>query len=187
VTNVIDLRDRLLKPGGRILPAVFEFFCEPIKVRDSRHIPFIWELNVHGYDYSCLDRSRPQETQYYQHASCDLDVVEHFLGAPEPALKVDLQTLHEADLPRQLQLSRTVVNPGRLDGFAVFFRALVDSDLTLSSSPLDPKRAPHWGYRILRTEAATFEKDDVVELSLTVEQWAKPDTWRWSQNKRPRR
>jgi protein arginine N-methyltransferase 1 len=185
VTNVTDLRDRMLKPGGRIVPALFEFFCEPIKVRDDRHIPFIWELNVHGYDYSCMDRSRPQETQYYQHASCDLAVIEHFLGEPEPALKLDLQTLHEADLPRQLHLSRTVVNAGRLDGFAVYFRALVDSDLALSSGPLDAGRAPHWGYRILRTEAATFAKGDVVELTLTVEQWAKPDTWRWSQTKRP--
>jgi len=183
VPNVIDLRDRLLKPGGQIVPALFEFFCEPVKVKDDRHIPFIWELNVHGYDYSCLERSRPQDPQYYQHASCDLDVIEHCLGQPEPALKLDLQTLREADLPRELRLKRTVIHAGRLDGFAVYFRALVDSDLSLSSSPLDPGRAPHWGFRILRTEAATYAQGDVIELTLTVEQWAKPDTWRWRQQK----
>jgi len=183
VANVVDLRDRLLKPEGRIVPARFEFFCEPIKVKDDRHIPFIWELNVHGYDYSCLDRSRPQDTPYYQHASCDLSVIEHFLGEPAPALTVDLQTIREIDLPRQLRLTRTVLNAGRLDGFAVYFRALVDSDLTLSSSPLDSGRAPHWGFRILRTEATTFAKGEVVELTLTVQEWAKPDTWRWSQKK----
>ncbi len=65
VTNVIDLRDRVLKPGGLIVPARFEFYCEPIKVRDERAIPFIWALNVHGYDYSCLERNRPQDPQYY--------------------------------------------------------------------------------------------------------------------------
>jgi len=185
VTNVIDLRDRLLKPGGRIVPALFEFFCEPIKVKDDRHIPFIWELNVHGYDYSCMERNRPQDTQYYQLTSCDPTVIDHFLGKPEPALRFDLQTLQEADLPNQIVISRTVLNAGRLDGFAVYFRALVDGDLALSSSPLDAGRAPHWGFRILRTEAATFAKGDVVELTLTVEKWAKPDTWRWSQTKRP--
>ncbi len=183
VANVIDLRERLLKPGGRIVPSLFEFFCEPIKVKDDRHIPFIWELDVHGYDYSCLERSRPQDPQYYQHASCDLGVIEHFLGEPVPALTVDLQTIREADLPHQIQLSRTVLNPGRLDGFAVYFRAFVDNNLSLSSSPLDPGRAPHWGFRILRTDAATFEKGDVIELTLTVDQWAKPDTWRWNQRK----
>ena len=184
VTNVIDLRDRMLKPGGRIVPALFEFFCEPIKVKDDRHIPFIWELNVHGYDYSCMERSRPQDTQYYQLTSCDRSVIEHPLGVPEPALRFDLQTLQEADLPQQIVITRTVVNAGRLDGFAVYFRTLVDGDLSLSSSPLDPGRAPHWGFRILRTEAATFAKGDVIELTLSVENWAKPDTWRWSRTKR---
>jgi len=183
VPNVIDLRERLLKPGGRILPSRFEFFCEPIKVKDDRHIPFIWELNVHGYDYSCLERSRPQETQYYQHASCDLGVLEHFLGKPAPALTLDLQTLQEADLPGEIRLSRTVENAGRLDGYAVYFRALVDGDLALSSSPLDPGRAPHWGFRILRTDAATFAQGDVIEFTLTVEQWTKPNTWRWQVRK----
>jgi protein arginine N-methyltransferase 1 len=185
VPNVIDLRERLLKPGGRILPSRFEFFCEPVKVKDDRHIPFIWELNVHGYDYSCLERSRPQETQYYQHASCDLGVLEHFLGEPAPALTLDLQTLQEADLPEEIHLSRTVENAGRLDGFAVYFRTLVDDDLVLSSSPLDPGRAPHWGFRILRTDAATFARGDVIEFTLTVEQWSKPNTWRWRAQKAP--
>lgn len=183
VTNVIDLRDRLLKPGGRIVPAAFEFYCEPIKVKDSRRIPFIWELDVHGYNFSCLDRSRPQEEQYYRHNSCDLGVVEHFLGTPAPALTLDLMTLGEADLPREIHLSRTVVNAGRLDGFVVFFRARVDGDLSLSSGPLDAGRAPHWGFRTLRVAAENFAVGDGIELTLTVGQWADPDTWRWSHRK----
>jgi protein arginine N-methyltransferase 1 len=185
VANVIDLRDRLLKPGGLIVPARFEFFCEPVKVRDGRLVPFIWELNVHGYDYACLERSRPQDPQYYRHTSCDAALVEHFLGEAEPALTVDLQTLKEADLPREIQVTRTVVNAGRLDGFAVFFRAQVDDDLALSSSPLDAGRAPHWGFRILRSEADDFAVGDVIELTLTVGQWAEPDTWRWNHRRVP--
>ena len=55
VANITDLRDRLLKPGGRILPSRFEFYCEPVKLRDRSQVPFIWELEVHGYDYSCLE------------------------------------------------------------------------------------------------------------------------------------
>lgn len=185
VANVTDLRDRLLKPGGKIVPSRFDFFCEPIKVRDERRIPFIWELEVHGYDYRCLERSRPQDPEYYRHASSDLGIVEHFLGAPEPALSFDLHTLQPAALPRELRLSRTVVNAGRLDGFAVFFRAHVDDDLTLSSSPLDPGRAPHWAFRILRAEAAHFAAGDTLDLTLTVGDWTDPDTWRWTHQHTP--
>ncbi len=185
VANVADLRDRLLKPGGLILPSRFEFFCEPIKVRDRRLVPFLWELNVKGYDYSCLERSRPQEPSYYHLCSSDLNLVEHFLGEPAPVLTVDLQSLHEADLPAELRFTRTVVHAGRLDGFAVFFRARVDGDLSLSSSPLDPGRAPHWGFRILRTDRDEFAAGEVIEVTLKVGRWTELDSWRWSHVKRP--
>ncbi|HYD84934.1 MAG TPA: SAM-dependent methyltransferase, partial [Opitutus sp.] len=148
-------------------------------------IPFIWELNVHGYDYACLERSRPQDPEYYRHNSSDLGVVEHFLGAPAPALSFDLHTLRETDLPHAIHLSRTIVNAGRLDGFAVFFRAHVDDDLTLSSGPLDANRAPHWGFRILRADAENFAAGDTIELTLTVGQWTEPDTWRWTHQHTP--
>lgn len=184
VANVTDLRDRLLKPGGLILPSVFEFYCEPIKVTDARHVPFIWELDVHGYDYSSLEQHRPQEPEYYRGVSSDPTVIEHFLGDPAPALSIDLHTLHEADLPHEVTFTRTVVNAGRLDGYAIYFRAKVDDDLTLSSGPLDPGRAPHWGFRILRTERMDFAVGDVIEVRLTVGRWTELDTWRWSQSKR---
>jgi protein arginine N-methyltransferase 1 len=186
VTNVCDLRDRLLKPGGLILPSRFEFFCEPVKLRDRRHVPFIWELEVHGYDYSVLERHRPQDPEYYQIRSSDLGLVEHFLGEPAPILQLDLHTVKEEELPGEVTLTRTVVNAGRLDGYAVFFRALVDDDLRLSSGPLDPGRAPHWGFRVLRTDRDDFAAGDEIELRLRVGSWSDLDSWRWSHVKRSR-
>jgi protein arginine N-methyltransferase 1 len=184
VANVTDLRDRLLKPGGLILPSVFEFYCEPIKVNDARLVPFIWELNVHGYDYSCLERHRPQEPGYFHLVSSDRNLVDHFLGKPEPVLSIDLHTLNEADLPPDLTFTRRVVNAGRLDGYAVYFRARVDNDLSLSTDPLDPRRAPHWGFRILRTGRDDFAAGDEIDVRLTVGRWTDLDSWRWSHVKR---
>ena len=184
VANVTDLRDRVLKPGGLILPGVFEFYCEPIKISDRRLVPFIWELDVHGYDYACLERHRPQETGYYHLVSSDLNLVDHFLGEPEPALSIDLHTLNEAEMPHEITFTRRVVNAGRLDGYAVYFRARVDDDLALSSSPLDRGRAPHWGFRILRTERDDFATGDEIEVRLTVGRWPDLDSWRWSHVKR---
>lgn len=184
VANVTDLRDRLLKPGGLILPSAFEFYCEPIKVNDGRLVPFIWELKVHGYDYSILERHRPQDPRYYHLVSSDLNLVEHFLGEPQPVLTVDLHTVKEADLPTEITFTRTVVNPGRLDGYAVFFRAKVDADLSLGSGPLDARRAPHWGFRILRCDRDDFAVGDQIEVRLSVGRWPDIDTWRWSHTKR---
>lgn len=184
VANVTDLRDRLLKPGGLILPSVFEFYCEPIKINDARLVPFIWELEVHGYDYASLERHRPQDPAYYHLVSSDLNLVEHFLGTAEPVLTIDLHTLIESELPTEIAFSRTVVNPGRMDGYAVFFRARVDDDLSLSSSPLDRGRAPHWGFRILRADREDFVAGDRIDARLSVGRWTALDTWRWSQTRR---
>ncbi len=186
VANVCDLRDRVLKPGGLILPSRFEFFCEPVKIRDSRHVPFIWELDVHGYDYSVLERNRPQDPGYYHIRSSDPTVVEHFLGEPAPVLTLDLHTVNEAELPHEVTFTRTVVNAGRLDGYAVYFRALVDDDLSLGSGPLDPGRAPHWGFRVLRTDRDDFAVGDIIEVRLMVGRWPEINSWRWSHVKRPR-
>lgn len=180
VTNVADLRDRLLKPGGMIVPSKFELYCEPVKLKDERLVPFLWEQNVHGYDYSCMERSRPQEPEYYHRCSSDLGFVDHFLGHPEPALSIDLHTLNESDLPLDLRFTRTVVNEGRLDGYAVYFRACVDDDLTLSSGPLDRDRAPHWGFRFLRTDRDDFQAGDQIEVQLRVGRWPDLNSWRWS-------
>jgi protein arginine N-methyltransferase 1 len=184
VANVTDLRDRMLRPGGTIVPSRFEFYCEPIKIRDARLVPFLWEMNVQGYDYSCLERNRPQEPSYYHLCSSDLGLVEHFLGEPEPALTIDLHTVNETDLPHDLHFARTVVHAGRLDGYAVYFRARVDDDLCLGSGPLDPGRAPHWGFRILRTDRDDFAAGDVIEIHLKVGRWPELDSWRWSHVKR---
>lgn len=184
VANITDLRDRVLKPGGLILPSRFELYCEPIKVNDDRLVPFIWELNVHGYDFSSLERERPQEPGYYHLASSDLGLVDHFLGEPEPVLTIDLHTLKEADLPREIRFTRKVVNAGRFDGFAVYFRARVDDDLCLGSGPLDPLRAPHWGFRILRAERDYFEVGDEIEVRLSAGSWPDLDSWRWSHVRR---
>lgn len=181
VPNVCDLRDRLLKPGGMILPAQFELFCEPITVRDERRVPFIWELkDVHGFDYSFLEASRPGDGEYYGFGSCDLGIVKNFLGKPTPIMEVDLHTVVEDEMPLSVTLKRTVRSKGLLDGLVVYMRAKVDDDLVLNSSPLDPKRAPHWGYRILRLDQKEVEIGDVLEVTLSVEDWANPESWQWS-------
>lgn len=183
VTNVIDLRDRLLKPGGIIVPARFELYCEPISANDDRRVPFIWELNVHGFDYSPLAWHRPQAPRYYHHHGCDPTVIGRFLGTPQPALTFDLHTLQANQLPKEIRVVRKVEQSGRLDGFVVYFRTLASDDLTLSSNPLDPGRAPHWGFPILRTESTDYAAGDEIELTLSAEDWADPETWRWRHRK----
>src|SRR5690606_29809159 len=50
VTNVVDLRDRLLKPDGRIVPGRFGLYMEPVQLTDAGRVPFVWENPVAGVD-----------------------------------------------------------------------------------------------------------------------------------------
>ena len=180
VQNVCDLRDRLLKPGGLILPSQFELFCEPMTLHDDKRVPYIWELtDVHGFDFSSMEHSCPQNVGYYRLVSCDLGFVKHFSGEPEPILDVDLHTIGESSLPQSVKFKRKVINPGIIDGLVIFMKAKVDDDLVLSSSPLDPERASHWGFRILRLDQNRAEIGDELEVTLDVEDWSDPDSWQW--------
>jgi protein arginine N-methyltransferase 1 len=184
MTNVIDLRTRLLKPGGLILPSGFDLYCEPIQAKDEYRVPFIWELNIHGYNYASLERFRPQEPFYYHLRSTDRSLVDYFLSEPEPALSIDLQTLDTADLPKEIRFSRQVTRAGRLDGYVVYFRARADQTLSLTTDPLDPTRAQHWGFRILRTDREEFAVGDTIEIRLNVDKWPDLESWRWTHVKR---
>ncbi len=187
VANVCDLRDRLLKPGGRILPSRFDWYCEPVMLRPEGRVPFIWELNAGGYDYSCLADGRPEEPEYFRRASCDPRLVSSFLGEAAPALELDLATIEGvAGLPNDLLITRRVTQAGQLDGLAVFFEVTAAEGLHLSSSPLNPGRAPHWAYRILRVSQRQVAEGDVIEVDLNVGRWADPDTWEWSVHLRRR-
>lgn len=181
VPNVSDLRDRLLKPGGLILPSQFELFCEPMTLHDDWRVPYIWELtDVHGFDFSSIKRSRPENPEYYRLVSCDPGMVKHFLGEPSPMLEVDLHTITESTLPASVKFTRKVKRAGLIDGLVVFMKAKVDDDLVLSSSPLDLDRASHWGFRILRLDKSHAEIGDELEVTLDVKDWTNPDTWLWS-------
>ena len=185
VKNVCDIRDRLLKPGGLILPSTFDLFVEPVKLDDMRHVPFIWDLQVHGIDFSCMrsDKKR-QDDDYYHLRSCDPSLVDYFLGTPKPAYSVDLGTLVEAEMPTSLAFSKKIVTAGRFDAFVVYFRASAGEDLSLATGPHDEERAPHWGYRILRGQSEHFKVGDTMDISLEVESWPDLNSWRWGHVKR---
>ena len=181
VANVSDLRDRLLKPGGLILPSQFELFCEPMTLHDSRRVPYIWELtDVYGFDFSGMERNAPLDWEYHNLVSCDLGVVKNFSGEAAPIMEVDLHTIEEAALPLSLSFIRKVTTAGIIDGLVVYMKAKVDDDLVLSSSPLDAGRAPHWGFRILRMDQGYADIGDELEVTLAVVEWADPSTWQWT-------
>lgn len=177
VENICDLRERLLKKGGRILPASFELFIEPVKIRDSHHIPMLQEMNIHGIDFSCLQQKGAEELYSFIWRN-DPTAVDFFLCKPQPIYKVDLQTIKPAQLPAVLSYSRPITHPGRLDGFIVYFKCEFDSDLQFTTGPFTD-RAGSWKYWLLRVKSVPFKMGAILNFELKAEQLQNPTTWQW--------
>lgn len=178
VENICDLRDRLLRPNGKIIPSQFEFFIEPVKVRDSRHIEFISEMKIHDIDFSVLKNKVIENISYHVIPSNDPSVVEEFLCEPEPVMKVDLHTINPDDIPKKLTLKREVNKNSRLDAFIVYFSCIFDKENTITTGPWE-NRATNWGFRLLRVKSQNYNKGDIIHFQLDAEDLKDINTWKW--------
>ena len=179
VENICDLRDRLLSPDGMIIPSQFEFFIEPVKIRDSRHIEFISEMKIHDIDFSVLKNRVIGDISYRVIASNGPSIVEEFLCEPEPLMKVDLHTIKPGDMPKRLTLKREVNKNSRLDAFIVYFSCIFDKENVITTGPWE-NRATNWGFRLLRAKSQNYNKGDIIRFQLDAEDLKDINTWKWN-------
>ncbi len=177
VSRVLALRERLLKPHGRILPNRFEVYIEPVQLRDEAHLPFIWSQRLPSVDYSCLQALREAMSPAYFTRRIRAYEVRHLLCAPEPAFAFDLETMKAGALPRRVRSTRPVVEEGRLDGFCVYYKAAFDAELSFSVSPLRWQNPA--SMLLLRVDSREFERFQPLCLDLELPELADVGTWRW--------
>jgi protein arginine N-methyltransferase 1 len=180
VANVVDLRDRLLKEGGLILPHRLRLFVVPVQADEGPYAPFAWEQTLHGLTFRALQpysEAHPEGYLYRVYKPLPLDA---FLAEPQPVVDVDLLTVTPAELPAKIRYSETVNREGVLHGFCVFFDARFDEELSITTSPIDPTRAVHWSLPMLRAQRHEVSPGDTVSLDLGWTDLAVPATWRWA-------
>jgi type I protein arginine methyltransferase len=180
IANVVDLRDRLLKEGGRILPNRLRLFVVPVQAEEGPYAPFASEQTLHGLTFRALapyTKAHPQGYLYRVYKPLPLDA---FLAEPQSVVDVDLLTVTSAELPASVRYSETVSKKGVLHGFCVFLEAHFDEELSFTTSPVDPDRAVCWSVPILRSERHEVSPGDTVSLDLGWTDLAMPATWRWS-------
>jgi len=85
VANVVDLRDRLLKEGGLILPHRLRLFVAPVQADEGLYAPFAWEETLHGLTFRALRpyaEAHPEGYLYRVYKPFPLDA---FLAEPQPS------------------------------------------------------------------------------------------------------
>jgi type I protein arginine methyltransferase len=187
IANVAELRDRILAPGGKILPARFEAYLEPVSLVDHRRIPLIWEQSVHGIDFGCTEEwlaDRPEfETLSMRYVFAE--DVSALLSEPEPAYSIDLETVRPDHVPGRLKMKKTIERDGIMEGFCQYFRIYFDDSTYLETGPLAPHESLsryHWGIPLYPTGQIPLRKGDVLTIEWPIEKVTKPKQWKpvWS-------
>ncbi len=177
VSRLVELRTRLLRPGGRILPNRFEVFIEPVQLRDEASLPFIWNQRVPSVDFSCLQRLREAMSPEYFTRQVRAYEVSHLLCEPESVFTFDLETVKAGELPRRVRYTRRVEREGRLDGFCVYYRAAFDAETGFTVSP-ERRQNPGW-LTLLRVDTRSFARGEALSLELELADLEDVTSWRW--------
>lgn len=179
LTNLLDLRDRVLRPGGRLLPARFRLFAEPVSFNESMRVRRFWNIGLpDDIDLSVAEHS-PVAARFDTGRTEQLWVrpgsVAATLGTPEPILDFDLNSLESvAELALDHVVERTATKDLIVDGHCFWFEAVFDDETTLTTSPLAPITS--WGNRMFRLDRDVAAGETVrahVNLGLLVD----PSTW----------
>lgn len=179
IDNLLDLKRRLLKPGGKILPGKFELYLEPVMLRDEFRVPMIWEMSPHDIDFSFLKESHLSEkyrSSRYDYRYLPPFSVKRFLCREEPVLTVDLNKDEAVTNLQILPQEKLVERSGRVDGVCVYFNVVFDEEISLSTHPSNGYSS--WGNRLFRMPARTVEPGDMIRFRMESERIESPDTWR---------
>ena len=153
--QLLDLRNRVLAPGGRILPARFQLFVEPVSFHESMRVRRFWNIDLpDGIDLSATERSYTAarfDTGRTEQLWVRPGATEQTMGTPEPILDFDLDTLKSAGtLPVDHVVAREAQSDMIVDGLCVWFTSAFDDATMLSTSPLAAPTS--WGNRMFRLD-----------------------------------
>jgi protein arginine N-methyltransferase 1 len=175
IDSILDVRDRCLKPGGRILPNKFDFHLEPVQLREQERVPMIQEQRLYGVGFP-LPVTAPERAYYFREIRPEQ--IEFLLCDPHPVFTFDLSTLTREALPKNFSVSKPVVRRGRLDGICMYFKATFGSDISFSTGP-DARRT-HWPMPLYRTLALDCSPGEIFTMQVETPDLANYLDWTWN-------
>jgi len=174
---VLDIRDRLLEKGGKILPNKFRFYVEPIELKDNLKLPFLWEFKFDDIDYSSVKNLSNNADYRYYFRSIRANDVKLILSEPSPLIEFDLETLQKDQIKLNYVINRKVLREGNFDAFCLFFDANFDDNLYLSTNPLNEDFPKNWATTIFRVESKFCSKNSVISYNLNIGSIEDIKTW----------
>ena len=179
VQNLLDVRNRWLRPHGRILPSRFRLFIEPVTMTEAMRVRRFWNIDLpDGIDLSPMQESllaQRYETGKNEQTWLRPGAVAATMGSTTPIMEFDLNTLDRAEsLPTEFVIERTANADMIVDGTCIWFEAVFDDETVLSTSPLAPITS--WGNRMYRLDRE-FAKGEQLRIGVHMGRLVDPDSW----------
>ena len=131
VETIIDVRDRCLKPGGKILPARFDSIRAGSAACGRAGPHDLGVANLRFYASPAPDRVAAGLFPR------DCAPADRFLAVRAIArVRVRSHGLTREELPRRFSVRKPVKRPGQLDGICMYFRAVFDDEIAFSTAPM---------------------------------------------------
>lgn len=177
--NILDLQQRVLRPGGRILPSRFALYVEPVSFREQMRVRRFWNIDLpDDIDLSVMERSTNAarfDTGRTEQLWVRPGAVDSTMGTPAPILDFDLSSLEAIEELRiDHVVERTAIEDQIIDGYCVWFDAAFDDETVLTTSPLAP--ATSWGNRMFRLDREVTA-GETLRCHVHLGQLTQPDTW----------
>lgn len=129
----LDARERLLEPGGRMIPEALELFLAPVELPEDHARVAFWN-DVAGFDFS------PAIDELMSRMSLSRVAPKALLARAQSFDRVDLRTHRQVSLKKKLLFP--MERAGVLHGLAGWFDVTLSAGISIATSPDD---APtHW-------------------------------------------
>ncbi|MEO1366532.1 MAG: class I SAM-dependent methyltransferase, partial [Acidobacteriota bacterium] len=126
--SIIDARERLLRPGGALIPRRDVIVAAPVSAPDARR------RHLGGFRVDGLDLGPALDRACHLWARVELPV-EALAAAPAPIATLDYA---ELDSPHVKGAASFTVDGRDVDGFALWFDAEIDGDERFTNAPSSP-------------------------------------------------
>lgn len=180
IENILDLKRRILKPDGRVLPGKFELYLEPVSLKPEFRVPFIWENNLHGIDFGFLkengltEKYKPGDHRFMYIQPYSVD---YLLCKPEPVLSFDMND-ENARIDYHIKpQKRRVIKDGVMDGVCLYFKIIFDDEISFNTSPININHCHSWSNRFFRTERTSYHAEDIISFTVKMDSPLIANTW----------
>lgn len=180
IENILDLKKRVLKEGGRILPGKFELYLEPVSLKPEYRVPYIWEQNLFGIEFSSLkDDPLTERFKSGDHHMMYIapNSVDFLLCEPQPVLSFDMNDDNLQISYHIKPQTRRVVRQGIMDGVCLYFKIIFDEEISFTTIPLNVERCYSWSNRFFRTERTLYHFNDLISFNVMMDNPLIANTW----------